>query len=67
MGTPYTFDRGMGCHSTKSELFYFDDNFRRKAQWVPPWTPFFDESADVEGLYLQSDVPCNEAVDSHQK
>ena len=23
-------------HSTRIELFYFDDNFRRIAQWVPP-------------------------------
>ena len=29
-----TFDKGMLCHSTKIELFYFDDNFCRKAQWV---------------------------------
>ena len=36
MGTPYTFDEGMSCHSTIIELFYFDDNFRRIAQWVPP-------------------------------
>ena len=34
MGTPYTFDEGMSCHSTRIELFYFDDNFRRIAQWV---------------------------------
>ena len=36
MGTPYTFDEGMSCHLTRIELFYFDDNFRRIAQWVPP-------------------------------
>ena len=36
MGTPYTFDEGMSCHSTRIELFYFDDNFHRIAQWVPP-------------------------------
>ena len=36
MGTPYTFDEGMSCHSTRRELFYFDDNFHRIAQWVPP-------------------------------
>ena len=36
MGTPYTFDEGMSCHSTRIELFYFDDNFRRIAQWVRP-------------------------------
>ena len=34
MGTPYTFDEGMSCHSTRIELFYFDDNFCRIAQWV---------------------------------
>ena len=34
MGTPYTFDEGMSCHSTIIELFYFDNNFRRIAQWV---------------------------------
>ena len=39
MGTPYTFDLGMSCHSTRVELFYFDDNFRRIAQWVPPFSP----------------------------
>ena len=38
MGTPYTFDEGMSCHSTRIELFYFDDNFRRIAQWVPPFS-----------------------------
>ena len=38
MGTPYTFDEGMSCHSTRIELFYFDDNFRRIAQWVRPLT-----------------------------
>ena len=37
MGTPYTFDEGMSCHSIRIELFYFDDNFRRIAQWVPPF------------------------------
>ena len=36
MGTPYTFDEGMSCHSTRIELFYFDDNFRRIALWVRP-------------------------------
>ena len=40
MGTPYTFDGGMLCHSTKIEVFYFDDNFRRIAQWVRPLTQF---------------------------
>ena len=30
MGTPYTFDETL-------ELFYFDDNFRRIAQWVRPF------------------------------
>ena len=40
MGTPYTFDEGMSCRSTRIELFYFDDNFRRIAQWVPPFTRF---------------------------
>ena len=34
MGTPYTFDRGMWCHSTSIELFYFDDNFSRIPLWV---------------------------------
>ena len=38
MGTPYTFDEGMSCHSPRIELFYFDDNFRPIAQWVPPLT-----------------------------
>ena len=33
---PYTFDLGMSCHSTRIELYYFDDNFCRIAQWVPP-------------------------------
>ena len=37
MGTPYTFDEGMSCHSTRIELFNFDDNFRRIAQWVRPF------------------------------
>ena len=36
MGTPYTFEEGMSFHSTRLELFYFDDNFRRIAQWVRP-------------------------------
>ena len=26
------------CHSTIIELFYFDDNFRRITQWVPPYS-----------------------------
>ena len=34
MGTPYTFDKGMSCHSTSIELLYFDDNFCRIALWV---------------------------------
>ena len=38
MGTPYTFNLGMSCHSTRIELFYFDDNFRRIAQWFPPFS-----------------------------
>ena len=29
-----TFDKGMRCHLTTIELFYFDDNFRRIAQWL---------------------------------
>ena len=37
MGTPYTFDEGMSCHSSRIELFYFDENFRRIAQWVRPF------------------------------
>ena len=37
MGTPYTFDEGMSCHSTRIELFYFDENFRRIAQWARPF------------------------------
>ena len=37
VGTPYTFDEGMSCHLTKIELFYFDDNFRRIAQWIRPF------------------------------
>ena len=36
MGTPYTFDEGMSCHSTRIELFYFNENFRCIAQWVRP-------------------------------
>ena len=32
--TPYTSDEGMSCHSTRIELFYFDDNSRRIAQWA---------------------------------
>ena len=38
MGIPYTSDLGMSCHLTRIDLFYFDDNFRRIAQWVPPFT-----------------------------
>ena len=38
MGTPYTFDLGMSCHSTSLELFYFDENFRRHSLWVGPFT-----------------------------
>ena len=49
MGTPYTFDEGMSCHSTRIELFYFDDNFRRIAQWV---RPFRDWSLTIgSGVY----------------
>ena len=29
----------MSCHLTRIELFYFDDNFCRIAQWVPPVYP----------------------------
>ena len=28
------FDKGMGSHTTRIKLFYFDDNFRCIAQWV---------------------------------
>ena len=38
MGTPYTFDLGMSCHSTSIELFYFDDSFRRYSLWVRPFS-----------------------------
>ena len=38
MGTPYTFDRGMWCHSTRIEWLYFDDNFRRYSLWVRPFS-----------------------------
>ena len=38
MGTPYIFDEEMSCHSTRIELFYLDDNFRRIAKWVPPFS-----------------------------
>ena len=34
MGTSYTFDEGMSCHSTSIELFYFDDNFCQILLWV---------------------------------
>ena len=47
MGTPYTFDEGMSCHSTRIELFYFDDNFRRIAQWVRPLRPA------LRGIFFQ--------------
>ena len=33
-----TFDKGMSCHLTRIELFYFDDNFRRIAQCVLAFT-----------------------------
>ena len=29
-----TCDEGIECCSTRIELFYFDDNFRRIAQWI---------------------------------
>ena len=29
-----TFDKGVCCHLTRIELFYFDDNFRCIALWV---------------------------------
>ena len=29
-----TCDEGIECYSTRIELFYFDDNFRRITQWV---------------------------------
>ena len=35
-----TCDKGIECYSTRIELFYFDDNFRRIAQWVLALTPF---------------------------
>ena len=37
MGTPYTFDEGMSCHSTRIEWLCFDDNFRRYSLWVRPF------------------------------
>ena len=37
MGIPYTFDEWMSGHSTRIELFYFDDNFRHIAEWVLPF------------------------------
>ena len=50
MGTPYTFDEGMSCHSTRIELFYFDDNFRRIAQWVRPLRVSSDSKASACSL-----------------
>ena len=29
-----TCDEGIRCHLIRIQLFYFDDNFRRKALWV---------------------------------
>ena len=34
MGTLHSLDKGMSCHSTSIELFYFNDNFCRIALWV---------------------------------
>ena len=28
-----TFDKAIECHSTRFELFYFNENFRRIALW----------------------------------
>ena len=44
MGTPYSCDHyhcdgGMRYQSTRIELFYFDDNFRRIAQSVLAYRP----------------------------
>ena len=66
MGTPYTFDEGMSCHLTRIKLFYFDDNFRRIAQWVPPLTTqgnvcFAFEMAqesEIRKWFLSSDNQC---------
>ena len=38
MGTPNTFDKGMSCHSTGIELFYFTDDFHRMVLWVLAFT-----------------------------
>ena len=35
------FDKRMRCHSTRIELFYFDDKFCRIAQWVSAFTTRF--------------------------
>ena len=34
MGTPHTCDEGIERYSTRIELFYFDGDVRRIAQWV---------------------------------
>ena len=38
--------------STKIELFYFNDNFRHKAQWVPPFSHIF--SRETRGTRLEN-------------
>ena len=38
VGTLYAFDRGMWCHSTRIELFDFDDNFGWYSLWVRPFS-----------------------------
>ena len=49
-------DEGIDCYSTRIELFYFADNFRRIAQWVLALKPCIDVASNLLGIDLQLDV-----------
>ena len=61
----------MSCHSTRIELFYFDDNFRRIAQWVRPLKGGAMEimveawsMVEVKGCTHRAMVLCDEGIHS---
>ena len=51
-GKRYFFDKGIGCHSTRIELFYFDDNFCCIAQCVLPFTMCLMQGVACSSLSL---------------
>ena len=46
----------MSCHSTRIELFYFDDNFRRIAQWVRRFSVAFEKTINLGDRFWISEI-----------